>query len=118
MTSNHNPITYHELCFEPSPEAVYPKVLVWSANHETAVFGIHERIHPKAVCVWIQFQPITPDGNHYIEKHVKSFTGEWTLPETCQGFVDFVNHNPFEPKGNAASNTADSVFLPNMRLPY
>ncbi len=31
------------------------KVLVWAADHEHAVFGIHEEIHPAAKLVWFQF---------------------------------------------------------------
>lgn len=85
--------------------------LVWSAHYEHAVFSIHDAIHPQAKYVWLKPKRLLLIHAYY--KHWK--TGKWILAELKKGNIPLVNNNPFQPCGNAASNTAVSVFPQNMK---
>ena len=87
------------------------KVLVWSANHEHAIFEMEDEVHPATVCVWFQCYR----GKRYtIHKIQRIDADQWKEAEVSVGSIPFVNHNPFDPrKQNAASNTAESVFPQN-----
>ena len=97
----------------PTPSLLLnPQCLAWTANHEHAVFGIEDEIHPKSVVIWLEYTPLFPPFP-VIEKY-RSIDGDWHLIETSDGEIPLVNNNPFDPrKNNAASNTAASVFPQN-----
>lgn len=86
------------------------QVLVWSANHEHAVFDLWDNVHPASTCVWFQYRRGQEDTIHKIQRKC----GKWRKAEVSVGKIPFVSHNPFDPrKQNAASNTAPSVFPQN-----
>ena len=104
----------------------FPKsnVLAWTANYEHAVFDIQDAVHPATVYVWFQWwiyayddPPIVagrrPKCKDTIYK-CELKNGVWQVAEPrAFGKIPFVNNNPFKPCGNAASNTAESVFAQN-----
>ena len=96
------------------------KILVWSAHHEHAVFDLKDEVHPASVVVWFQYwlgvydDPPTvigrlPKSKNTIHK-VELKKGQWKFAERSFGSIPYCNHNPFKPGGDAASNTAESVF--------
>ena len=88
-----------------------PKILVWSANHETAIFDVNDEVHPASVVVW--FQMIGHRNGSVSEKYELK-DDRWRLVEQSFGKITYRNYNPFEPHGrDAASNTAASVFPQN-----
>ena len=111
-------------------ETPEPICLAWSANHEHAVFLLDETIHPKAKFVWIKLSK-TPfilcyerkrywneycyDSEYQLNRRVyhEYNPPRWDFVELKLGNIPLVNNNPFKPCGNAASNTAESVFPQN-----
>ena len=98
-----------------------PQCLVWSANHEHAVFSIEDEVHPKAVYIWLGYIDAFGEAYfsypplHVIFKYkLQQGNRDWELSEISEGNIPFVSNNPFDPrKENAASNTAVSVFPQN-----
>lgn len=88
------------------------RVLVWTANYETAVFNINHAIHEEAAYVWIE---LNDNKNRPIIVKYKRNGNEWEYVEDTIGSIWHVNYNPFAPKDNAASNSAESVFEVNKR---
>ena len=74
---------YRDLFTPPDAEARAPKqqCLIWSANHEHAVAAIDDEIHPRAKCVWLEFEGF--NVIYAYEKHWK--TGDWELVEKKKG---------------------------------
>ena len=92
-------------------ETPEPKCLVWSANHEHAVFSLDDSIHPQSKFVWIK-----PSETPFILCYEKKWLSEiWVFVELKLGNIPLVNNNPFDPRKDlAASNTAESVFPQNI----
>ena len=92
------------------------RVLVWSVNHEHAIFGLEDEVHPATVCVWFQCQRGEKGTIHKIQR----IDGDqWEMTEISVGNIPFVNNNPFDPRKDlAASNTAASVFPQNKEKNY
>ena len=86
------------------------RVLAWSANHEHAIFGLEDEVHPATVCVWFQYQ----QGQKETILKIERKCGKWEQVEVSVGNIPYTHNNPFDPrKQNAASNTAESVFPQN-----
>ena len=98
----------------------YPKtkILVWSANHEHAVFDIYQSVHQATVVVWFEWEmyrerPGSEKVNTIHKIELKN-GDQWRIAEPLSyGNIPLTNNNPFKPCGNAASNTAESVFPQN-----